>query len=298
MNRRVDMDKNRSIFRHLETMRNQQHQQQSVVEPQQYEDLIRRVVRHGEYQCTSDVHSSMLAVFGHQMRFSLKNGTLPLITTAKVNWARSMQHLHTMIAAQQNLDVAAHATAIAGGSARDHIPIPQCCVAYAAATSSDARFMSLSSIIMQLDRCVAAAGKDAPEQFAIGAKPLIMRLHYMHKYYIILHFSVSGAGKSKKLSCCVYLDTVSIDNEGLPERVASMSFLVHMLAHRCKMSAHELIVNIGTAYAADDKIESLMFQTMQTAYRFPMITFPFESGSRSEFLVDEIVWVLPYLFHK
>jgi len=60
-------------------------------EEQQYLDLIREVLETGEFE--TGRNGATRSVFGRMMRFSLKDGTLPLLTTKQVAWKTCFREL-------------------------------------------------------------------------------------------------------------------------------------------------------------------------------------------------------------
>ena len=58
---------------------------------QQYLDLIRNILENGEFE--KGRNGNTISLFGNMMRFSLKNGTLPLITTKQTAWKTCFREL-------------------------------------------------------------------------------------------------------------------------------------------------------------------------------------------------------------
>jgi thymidylate synthase len=63
----------------------------STYDEQQYLDLIKTIIHRGEYENTRN--GTTLSIFGHSMRFSLRGGVLPLITTKKLAWKTCFHEL-------------------------------------------------------------------------------------------------------------------------------------------------------------------------------------------------------------
>ena len=60
-------------------------------EENQYTDLIKRILEKGSEEQSRN--GKVLSVFGNSMRFSLQNGTIPLLTTKKVAWKTCFKEL-------------------------------------------------------------------------------------------------------------------------------------------------------------------------------------------------------------
>ena len=57
----------------------------------QYLNLVRTILRDGSLESTRN--GNVLSIFGHSMRFSLKDGVLPLLTTKKIAWKSCFHEL-------------------------------------------------------------------------------------------------------------------------------------------------------------------------------------------------------------
>ena len=69
-------------------------------EETQYSDLIRRIVKDGSYE--KGRNGNTYSVFGNSMRFSLKDGTIPL-QTKHVAWKTCFKELLWFLSGSQTL---------------------------------------------------------------------------------------------------------------------------------------------------------------------------------------------------
>jgi thymidylate synthase len=69
---------------------------------QQYLDLMREVLEHGEEQVDSGTGVKTYSVFGRQIRFDLSQG-LPLLTTKRVYWKGVLHELYWFLSGQSNI---------------------------------------------------------------------------------------------------------------------------------------------------------------------------------------------------
>ena len=69
-------------------------------EEQQYLDLIKRLFSNGSKETSRN--GNVISTFGNMMRFSLKDGTLPLLTTKKVAWKTCFKELFWFIKGSTN----------------------------------------------------------------------------------------------------------------------------------------------------------------------------------------------------
>ena len=68
----------------------------------QYQALIRRIEQHG-YDKLDRTGVGTRSVFGHQMRFDISNGQLPLLTTKKVYTRAIIHELLWMLSGDTNI---------------------------------------------------------------------------------------------------------------------------------------------------------------------------------------------------
>ena len=61
------------------------------MEEEQYLNLIRKILEEGELE--KGRNGNVYEIFGYSMRFSLKDGLLPLLTTKKVAWKTCFHEL-------------------------------------------------------------------------------------------------------------------------------------------------------------------------------------------------------------
>ncbi len=69
---------------------------------QQYLDLLRQVLEHGEEQVDKGTGVKTYSLFGTQMRFDLSEG-FPLLTTKKVYWSGVLHELYWFLSGQSNI---------------------------------------------------------------------------------------------------------------------------------------------------------------------------------------------------
>jgi len=69
---------------------------------EQYLDLLRHILEHGEKQTDNGTGVVTWSVFGHQLRFNLEK-EFPLLTTKKVFWKGVVQELYWFLSGQSNI---------------------------------------------------------------------------------------------------------------------------------------------------------------------------------------------------
>lgn len=71
-------------------------------EEQQYLDLIDRAIKDGDSQIVDRTRIGTYSIFGTTMRFNLRDGTIPLLTTKKMNFKAIVEELLWIISGSTN----------------------------------------------------------------------------------------------------------------------------------------------------------------------------------------------------
>jgi thymidylate synthase len=258
-------------------------------EEKQYLGLISNILDKGEFQQgrNGNVYSSI----GKSMRFSLKNNTMPLLTTKKVAWKTCLKELLWFIKGDTNnkLLKADNVSIWNGNGTREFLdsrrlyhlneddlgPVYGHQWRFWNASYSKKRgclesydgkgIDQLQNIIDTLNhptdkysrRIIMSAWN--PEQLNEMALP---------PCHVLSQFKVTN---ENELSCILYQRSGDI-GLGIPFNIASYSFLTHLLAKHCNLKAKEFIHFIGDAHIYDDHCDILKQQINREPYSFPQIT--------------------------
>ena len=111
--------------------------------------------------------------------------------------------------------------------------------------------------------------------------------------HILVQFNVTGGNR---LSCCMYQRSGDV-GLGVPFNIASYSFLTHLLAKHCGLTAHEFIYTIGNAHIYDDHVSSLVEQAARTPYSFPQVNVERKLDDISDYCLDDFT-VSNYRYHS
>jgi thymidylate synthase len=65
------------------------------LEEQQYLNLVRDILEKGTMECGRN--GNTISLFGASMRFSLKEGKIPILTTKKVAWKTCLKELFLLV---------------------------------------------------------------------------------------------------------------------------------------------------------------------------------------------------------
>ena len=257
-------------------------------EEKQYLGLISSILDKGEFQQgrNGNVYSSI----GKSMRFSLKNNTMPLLTTKKVAWKTCLKELLWFIKGDTNNKLLKddNVGIWNGNGTREfldsrrlyHLNEDDLGPVYGhqwrfwnapyskklgCSENYDGKGIDqLQNIIDTLNhptdkysrRIIMSAWN--PEQLNEMALP---------PCHVLSQFKVTN---DNELSCILYQRSGDI-GLGIPFNIASYSFLTHLLAKHCNLKAKEFIHFIGDAHIYDDHCEILKQQINREPYPFPQL---------------------------
>jgi len=257
-------------------------------EEKQYLGLISSILDTGEFQQgrNGNVYSSI----GKSMRFSLKNNTIPLLTTKKVAWKTCLKELLWFIKGDTNNKLLKddNVGIWNGNGTREFLdsrglyhlneddlgPVYGHQWRYWNAPYSkklgclenyDGKGIDqLQNVIDILNhptdrysrRIIMSSWN--PEQLNEMALP---------PCHVLSQFKVTN---DNELSCILYQRSGDI-GLGIPFNIASYSFLTHLLAKHCNLKAKEFIHFIGDAHIYDDHCDILKQQINREPYPFPQL---------------------------
>jgi len=283
-------------------------------EEKQYLGLISNILDKGEFQQgrNGNVYSSI----GKSMRFSLKNNTMPLLTTKKVAWKTCLKELLWFIKGDTNnkLLKAENVGIWNGNGTREFLdsrrlyhlneddlgPVYGHQWRFWNATYSKKRgclesydgkgIDQLQNIIDTLNhptdkysrRIIMSAWN--PEQLNEMALP---------PCHVLSQFKVTN---ENELSCILYQRSGDI-GLGIPFNIASYSFLTHLLAKHCNLKAKEFIHFIGDAHIYDDHCDILKQQINREPYSFPQITIENTFDNINKYEVKDFT-IKNYKYHN
>ena len=260
----------------------------SNFEEKQYLRLVSKIIDDGNIQHgrNGNVYSSI----GESMRFSLKNNTIPLLTTKKVAWKTCLKELLWFIRGDtNNKNLKDQNVTIWNGNATreyldsrnlQHLKEDDLGPVYGhqwrfwnASYSKEFGCLEtykgkgidqLQNIIDTLNhpterysrRIIMSAWN--PEQLDEMALP---------PCHVLSQFRVTN---TDELTCILYQRSGDI-GLGVPFNIASYSFLTHLLASHCNLKAKEFIHFIGDAHIYDDHCDILKQQILREPYSFPQL---------------------------
>ena len=253
----------------------------------QYLSLIKNIIDNGVKEVGRN--GTTYSEIGGMMRFSLKDNTIPLMTTKKLAWRTCLKELLWFVKGDTSNDNLQkdNVTIWNGNATREFLdsrglynlkdndlgPVygHQWRFWNANYENSETNYKGkgidqLQNIIDEIKYCkennetsrriIMSAWN--PEQIDEMALP---PCHVLSQYHIT---------EGNKLSCSLYQRSGDM-GLGIPFNIASYSLLTHLLAKHCDLEAGEFVHFIGNMHIYDDHIDVLKEQIMKSPYDFPKL---------------------------
>jgi thymidylate synthase len=300
-----------------------------MAEEQQYLDLIRDVLENGELELGRN--GNTISSFGKMMRFSLKDGRLPLITTKQVAWKTCFRELMWFIRGKtDNRELQKQNVHIWDANATREFLDSRGLTKYPEGVlgpvygyqwrhfnspyiyGKDIPYWDTAPSVegQRVETPADGAGIDQLQQIIDALKdpdkrtsrrlimtawnPLQIDQMALPPCHILAQFRVKGGNR---LSCALYQRSGDI-GLGVPFNIASYSFLTHLLAKHCDLVADEFVHFLGDAHIYESHIESLKVQIERTPLEFPKIVIQSKKDKIDEYDLADISFSEPYLHHS
>jgi len=280
------------------------------MEEEQYLNLITTTLSHGSLKHGRNglVHSSI----GAWMRFSLKNGKLPLITTKKVGWKTCLKELLWFIGGKtdntllkkQNVNIwndnanrdFLNSRGLNNLKENDLGPVYGHQWRHFNATYVNCKTDYKGKGVDQLQNIINFL-KHPKEKYSrrilmSSWNPQQIDQMALPPCHVLAQFCVT---EDTKLSCILYQRSSDI-GLGLPFNIASYGFLTHLLAKHCNMEANELIHFIGDAHVYAEHVDILQQQVNRSPYLFPKLIINCKHDSINDYKINNFE-VEDYVYH-
>ena len=281
----------------------------SIHPENQYLQLIKEILEKGSLEETRNGKTK--SIFGYSMRFSLKDGELPLLTTKKVAWKTCFRELQWFIRGSTNnkelQDKNVHIWD--GNSTREFLdgrglhnnevndlgPIyghqwrhfnaeyVDCHSDY-----SGKGIDQLANIISELQNPLTRNSR----RLIISAwNPCQIEQMALPPCHILMQFNV----RDNKYLSCALMQRSSDVGLGAPINIASYSFLTHIIAKHCDLIADEFIYFLGNAHIYEEHFEPIQEQLKREPLPFPKINISHKHENIEDYTIDDIEWVEKYV---
>lgn len=302
-----------------------------IHEEYQYLELIERILKTGSLETGRNGNTK--SVFGNMMRFTLRDGIIPLLTTKQVAWKTCFKELMWFVSGNtSNYDLNKQGVHIWDANCtrefldsrgltdyesedelgpiygwqwrhfnKPYYSLTEKTYREVIATNMNEDMNdSISSDVEGVDQLqqIINALKDPTQR---ASRRLIMTAWNPQQLgqmalppcHILCQFNVR---EGKYLSCALYQRSGDV-GLGVPFNIASYSFLTHILAKHCGLEAEEFVYFLGNAHIYEQHIEPLKAQLERVPYEFPKMELSKVHEHIEEYSLDDIVWKSKYNCH-
>ncbi|KAI0738230.1 thymidylate synthase [Daedaleopsis nitida] len=277
----------------------------------QYLNLIRDVLAAGDIR-PDRTGTGTLSIFAPQnLRFSLADSTLPLLTTKRTFLRGIVEELLWFVRGCTDAkQLSARGVKIWDGNGSKEFlekrglghrregdlgPVYGFQWRHFGAKYEDCDADYTGKGVDQLQECIHKIMNDPTDRRIIlsawnpAAIPemALPPCHMMCQFYVHLPPTSDPTAKPK-LSCLMYQRSADL-GLGIPFNIASYALLTHMVAHVTNTNAHELIIQLGDAHVYRDHVDALKVQLEREPRPFPKLRWPRKVESIDDFTSEDIV---------
>ena len=276
----------------------------------QYLKLVSDVLTEGVME--DGRNGKVLTVFGSAMHFSLKDNTIPLLTTKKLAWKTCLRELLWFIRGQTSNEVLKKQNVHIwdGNASREFLdsrgltnlkendlgPIYGHQWRHFNAKYSDCNTDYKDQGFDQLDyiiKCLKDTKERNSRRLVMSAwNPCQLDEMALPPCHILCQFNVTDGNK---LSCSLYQRSCDL-GLGVGFNIASYSFLTHLIAHHCNLEVLDFYYYLGNCHIYEQHIEPLREQIIREPYKFPKIVIKNKYEDIISYNVDDFE-ILDYKFH-
>ncbi len=279
-------------------------------EEQQYLSLVKNVVDNGSWK--EGRNGKTKSIFGNMMRFSLKDGKIPILTTKKTAWKTCLKELiwfirgrtSNRLLTEQNVHIwDANSTRefldsrnLQNYKENELGPIygHQWRHFNAEWKGDDANYEG--SGIDQLQEIInnlKDKSKRSSRRLVMSAwNPCQLDEMALPPCHVLCQFYVHDGNK---LSCSMYQRSVDIIC-GQPFNIASYSFLTHLIAHHCDLIPHEFVYFMGDCHIYEEHLDAAQIQLLCSPYPFPTLDILSKNDNINDYNIDDIK-INDYMHH-
>ena len=254
------------------------------MEENQYLDLLKDVLNNGEN--INGRNGGVLTVFGRQMRFSLKDNKVPMLTTKKIAWKTCIKELLWFISGKTNnkllkdqnvkiwnsnsSKVYLESIGLFDREEDDLGPVYGHQWRHFNAEYKTCNDDYTGKGIDQLDYIIRSLkdseGRTSRRLILSAWNPCQLKEMALPPCHVLAQFNVIN----NVLSCALYQRSCDV-GLGVPFNILSYSALTILLAKHCDLKCGEFVYFMGNVHIYDDHIDILREQSTRTPKGFPSL---------------------------
>ena len=247
---------------------------------QQYLDLMRHVLDTGVRKADR-TGTGTLSVFGHQMRFDLRQG-FPLLTTKKVHTRSVVRELLWFLRGESNIGyLREHGVSIwdEWADARGDLG-PVYGVQWRAWPAPDGQSIDQLAEVVEAIRGNPDSRRHVVSAWNVADVPrmALPPCHLLFQFYVA----------EGRLSCQLYQRSADIFL-GVPFNIASYALLTHMVAAVCDLEVGDFVHTLGDAHLYLNHLDQARLQLARTPGPLPRLRLRRVPASLFEYEYDDIL---------
>lgn len=276
-------------------------------EEYQYLNLIRNIIDNGSWE--EGRNGRTKGIFGNSMRFSLKDGQIPILTTKKTAWKTCLKELLWFIRGDTDNKILKEQGVhiwdangsrefldsrglklypedmlgpIYGYQWRDYGASYNC---FTGKPIDDLThpFDGIDQLQQIIDALKDPAQRTSRRLIMTAWNPKQLDQMALPPCHVMCQFNVHDGNK---LSCSMYQRS-NDEACGTPFNIASYSFLTHLLAKHCGLEAYEFVYFKGNCHIYEDHIEGTKLQITRQPYPFPTVSIKQVRENINDYQVED-----------
>ena len=277
----------------------------------QYINLVKEIINNGTEE--TGRNGEVKSIFGYSMRFSLKDGELPLLTTKQLAWKTCFRELMWFIKGKtDNQELVKEKVHIWNGNASrefldsrgltknregDLGPVYGHQWRHFNASyidcETDYSNQGIDQIQQIIDQLKDPEKRNSRRLIFTAWNPCQLNEMALPPCHLLAQFNVKN---DKYLSCCLYQRSGDV-GLGVPFNIASYSFLTHIIAKHCGLIADEFIHFLGNCHIYREHLEVLETQINNPPFPFPKIEINKTHENIDDYTIEDIYWKQEYKHH-
>lgn len=283
-------------------------------EEYQYLNLIKRIMHSGDKR--NGRNGATYSVFGEQMKFNLRNETIPILTTKQTAWKTCLKELlwfiqgHTdnKLLKEQNVHIwddngsreFLDSRGLVHNDVDDLGPIygfqwKNFNGTYRKCNDFDNDGVDqLEYVINALRNDGSSPGENKYSRRLIVSawNPCALNQMVLPPCHVLFQFYVNS---DDELSCHLYQRSGDV-GLGVPFNIASYSFLTHIIARHCGLKTGDFIYSLGDCHIYEQHIDALKTQIQRKPYEFPRVLISNDFDNLQSVSVNDIK-IIDYKYH-
>jgi thymidylate synthase len=270
-------------------------------EEQQYLNLIKNILENGTWE--NGRNGKTKAIFGNMMRFSLKDGKIPILTTKKTAWKTCLKELLWFIRGKTNNKLLTEQGVHIwdGNSSRNfldsrglqHYEVDELGPVYGhqwrhfnakwQGDSHDYSGEGVDQLQYIIDQLKNPETRNSRRLVLSAWNPCQLDEMALPPCHILCQFNVHDGNK---LSCMMLQRSCDFFL-GIPFNIASYSMLTHLIAKHCGLEAYEFVHFMGNCHLYENSIDACKIQITREPYPFPTVSIKHIRENINDYIVDD-----------